>query len=258
MKKMINKAIIKQHLKSNFILWLILIIMPALFVNLIIPLTVNQSGGTPVSITEILQLVIFTSIGFEIPLIYVIIASNKIMVGEVQTGRITYVVASPLKRTTIINTKIIFMVSSLFIGFILNIILTAPVITMNASKIDLTMGVFIAQLAGMFLLLFMMCSITFMASTYFNKSVWSYVVGAGLPILFFILSMLSSVPALEATKYISLNSLYNETIVYVFKDNKFVLASASKWFGQYFAMFAIGTIVFIASAYVFKTKDLLL
>ncbi|ATQ35589.1 ABC transporter permease protein [Mesoplasma entomophilum] len=255
---MVNKAIIKQHIKSNFALWLILIIMPALFINLIIPLSVDQSGGEIVNITSILRFVIFTSIGFEIPLIYIIITSNKIMVGEVQTGRITYVVASPLKRATIINTKIIFMVASLFIGFILNVILTAPVVSLNANKIDLTMGVFVTQLAGMFLLLFMMCSITFMASTYFNKAIWSYAVGAGIPILFFILSMLSSVPALEATKYISLNSLYNETVVYVIKDQKAVLASVSKWLGQYFAMFAIGTIVFIASSYVFKSKDLLL
>ncbi|ATZ21685.1 ABC transporter permease subunit [Mesoplasma tabanidae] len=258
---MINKAIIKQHFKSNFILWLILIIMPAIFVNLIVPLTINQFEGVEElpPIANLLQLAVFTSIGFEIPLIFVIIASNKIMVGEVQTGRITYVVASPLKRTTIINTKIIFMGLSLFIGFILNLILTIPVISINANKIDITLGAYITSLAGMFLLLFMICGITFLASTYFNKAIWSYVVGAGLPILFFIVSMLSSsVDALDSLKYLTLNSLYNRTNVFEFENGKYILASADKWIGQYLAMLIIGAGLFVASSYVFKSKDLLL
>ncbi|WP_027875618.1 ABC transporter permease subunit [Mesoplasma chauliocola] len=257
---MVNKAILKQHFKSNFVLWLILILMPALFVNLIVPLTINATPEGTAQISIILKLAVFTSIGFQVPLIYTIIASNKIMVGEVQTGRITYVIASPLKRTTIINTKIIFMVASLTIGCILNIILTAPIIAMNASKIDISMGGYLTQLIGMFLLLFMTCGITFLASTYFNKAVWSYVVGAGIPILFYILSMLanSSVPALENLKYITLNSLFNETNLLESNGEKFVLASADKWIGQYLAMFVIGTGLFATSAFVFKNKDLLL
>ncbi|AVN64489.1 MULTISPECIES: ABC-2 family transporter permease [Mesoplasma] len=258
---MINKSIIKQHFKSNFILWLILIIMPAIFVNLIVPLTINQFAGQEglPPIANLLQLAVFTSIGFEIPLIFVIIASNKIMVGEVQTGRITYVVASPLKRTTIINTKIIFMTLTLFVGFILNVILTAPVIIMNASKIDITFGAYVTSLAGMFLLLFMISGITFLASTYFNKAVWSYVVGAGLPILFFIVSMLSSsVEALEPLKYITLNSLYNRTNVFEIENGTNTLASANHWIGQYLTMFIIGVGLYVTSSYVFKTKDLLL
>lgn len=166
--------------------------MPALFINLIVPLTVSSVNEGLAQITLILKMWIFTSIGFQVPLIYIIIVSNKIMVGEVQTGRITYVVASPLKRCTIINTKIIFIVTSLITGCLLNIILTAPVIGMNADKNDLTIAVYLIELIGMFLLLFMICGLTFLASTYFNKAVWSYVVGAGLLILFFILSMLLS------------------------------------------------------------------
>ena len=95
--------------------------------------------------------------------------------------------------------------------------------------------------------MFATSGVSFLASSYFNLSKKSLLVGAGLPVSFFFLHMLStSSESLEFSKYFSLNSLF---------DTSAIIAGDS--FGLNFSILAaVGVILYSLSLVVFNKKDL--
>jgi ABC-2 type transport system permease protein len=269
-QKMFNIHIFNKTARSNVALWIILMILPAVFVNIIvIVMKMNIADGQSVAqVSKILDMGVFTSMGFEIVLIYIIIVANKLVASEVQSGAITYVATSSVPRRGIISTKIYFFVGSLFVGFFVVLVLTAPVIGAMQDSLDISLGGYVLKLFGMFLLLFATSSISFMASSFFNKSVWSFLVGAGVPIFFFLMNTLSSInSAMEPIKYLSLNTLFTDAAMLADGKSlgmgamgpiKLQVANSNVggWIGQYLALTIFGVGMYIGSSYIFVKKDL--
>lgn len=100
---------------------------------------------------------------------------------------------------------------------------------------------------GLFLLLFALSSISFAASSIFNLTKYSMMFGAGIPITFFLLKMISETSTdLESLKYFSLNSLFDaEAII---SNGDYVL--------NFVILAGIGIVLYVTGSEWFKRKDL--
>lgn len=262
---MFNSTILKKEIKASWLLWLILMILPAIFVILTVEIAVNNIKE-PMPTAQIytpLQMMIFGSIGFELPLIFLVINANRLVCGPIQNGAMTFIAASPVKRSKIIGTKLSVYIGAVIIGFILNLVLTVPFVALNESKIDISVGVYMLMLFGLFLLLFAIGGISFIFSTYFNKLSLSYICGAGIPILFFIFYTLSEIETdLSFFKYLSVNSLYDYAKIAVNTskiahiDNYKTIANFSSYGPHYIVLFLLGAGLYTGSGFIFVKKDL--
>lgn len=107
---------------------------------------------------------------------------------------------------------------------------------------------FLALSLGLFLLAFALSSVSFFSSCLFNLSKHSFALGAGLPISFWILSLLSKISdSLEFLKYFTINSLY---------DTQKVISGDNSFWYQYGLLLLIGISLYGLGIYVFKRKDL--
>ena len=100
---------------------------------------------------------------------------------------------------------------------------------------------------GLFLLMFATSSISFIFSCIFNLSKNYMALGGGIPVAFFLFSMMAQVSEdLEVLKYFTLNSLF---------DTHAILNGGDYMFG-FIALAAIGIVLYTIGVYVFKEKDL--
>jgi ABC-2 type transport system permease protein len=106
---------------------------------------------------------------------------------------------------------------------------------------------YISMNLGIALLLFAIGGISFLFSCVFNLTKNSLALGAGIPITFLILQIMSGASAeLENLKYLSLNSLYDPSAI----------ASGETFIPQFIAMAVLGLVLYLIGIKVFKEKDL--
>jgi len=106
---------------------------------------------------------------------------------------------------------------------------------------------FLSLNLGAFLLMFAIGSITFLASCIFNLSKNALIIGAGLPVAFLILEMLSQIGEdFEMLRYLSLNTLFDPSAV----------SSGGTFIPQFIVLAVIGAVLYILGIKIFKEKDL--
>jgi len=100
---------------------------------------------------------------------------------------------------------------------------------------------------GAFLLMFAIGSITFLASCIFNLSKNALIIGAGLPVGFLILEMLSQISEdFEMLRYLSLNTLFDPSAI----------TGGDAFIPQFIVLAILGAILYLVGIKVFKEKDL--
>jgi len=113
--------------------------------------------------------------------------------------------------------------------------------------VDFNVGEYLTLNFGVFLLMFAIGSISFLFSCVFNLTKNSLALGAGIPIGFLIMEIMSQAGSdLEVLRFFSLNTLFDPSAVT--GGGTFVL--------QYIALAVIGIVLYVTSITVFKKKDL--
>ena len=130
---MLIKPLFKQTLKANCKLWLIFTIIMTVFSTLMV---VIYNPGTMAGLTDMLkdspmgdliggQLAGMTSLlgtlannfdgmmGVILPTIYIIITANKLVAAQVDNGSMAYTLSTPIKRSKVIATQALYLISSL-------------------------------------------------------------------------------------------------------------------------------------------------
>ena len=124
---MINFALLKQTIKSNWIIWLA---MTAI-------MTVLGVQFASMEMTRPLLFTIFYGMMTTIlPGIYVLITSNKLLASQVDSGSMAYILSTPIKRSTVVITQVFYMIVSLFLMFAITTI--AHVIVNNIDPLNLS------------------------------------------------------------------------------------------------------------------------
>jgi len=259
---MINATIFKQTVRANYKLWIIftvvLSVLNAVLIAVFEPSTLTNMADmvkdTPLasllgdtSFLGMLTQTFYSIHGVILPLIFIIMTANSLVASQVDKGSMAYLLSTPIKRTTVVRTQALYLMTSLLAMFL--IVTLAGMVAIHFTQGDLGtyLADYIALNVGLFLLMFATSGISFMFSCIFNLSKHSLALGAGIPVAFFLFHLMAQVSdSLEGFKYLSLNSLF---------DTAAILSGESYWL-PFTILGVVGIVIYIIGIRVFDRKDL--
>lgn len=130
---MFSRTIFKQTLKSNYKLWVIFTAVMALMSAIVIavydskmitsimdmvkdmPGIANMVGDRIGGMTSLLGMLgesFYTMQGIILTLIFVIMTANSLVASQVDRGSMAYILSTPIKRTKVIRTQALYLISS--------------------------------------------------------------------------------------------------------------------------------------------------
>ncbi|MDR0462275.1 MAG: ABC transporter permease subunit [Christensenellaceae bacterium] len=245
--KILSKHILRQSAKGNWKLWTILtgilcffMVVMAVFAARDVP----NHNGRPVMTLLDLYGQMLSNMNIML-IIFAVVVGNKLVVNEIDRGTMSFTLNTPTTRKQIIFSKALF-----YAGAILAMVVMVGLfglISGAATGKELPFGRFVAMLLGLFLYAFAISGITFFASCWFNKSGYSMIISAGVPVAFTVFDMLSNIKEFKFLRNLSLNTLFNTGKI-IALDNIF-------W-AQFVAMFVIGATLYTIGIIKFLKKDL--
>ena len=207
---------------------------------------VGMTGGSS-NLLEFINTYLYGFLMQMFPFIFTLIMGNNYVMKYIDTGSMSCLLATPNSRVKIIVTQAISLILSVTI---LMCLLTGLGIVFAEGMFpgELDISGFLSLNASALLLQLMIASIVFAAACVFNESKNFYTVGCGLPLLFFLFSMIGNMgDKLEKFKYISLYTL--------FPADKIVVGESGVW--EYnLIMAAVAIVLFVGGSVYFTRKDL--
>lgn len=196
--------------------------------------------------------------GLLLPMIYMIMASNNLIVGQVDSGSMAYVLSTSTKRITVAFTQAVYLIGSLFCMFCLTTATSCICLSLVTEEVDLTCGKLVFLNLGAFLVLFALSGLCFFTSCFFDRSKRSMAIGGGLSIFALVAAMLGlfgspvipSVVRLDALNYFNYVSIISLFDVISIMDG----TGAFAW--KFVILAAVGAVGYAIGAYRFTQKDL--
>ncbi|MFJ8065070.1 ABC transporter permease subunit [Psychrobacillus sp. NPDC096426] len=237
---MISKTLMKQTVKANIPLALIITAIQALCLVLI------ASTGQPVKITG---QIFYSLLPGVLTSIYIIITGNKLLAAQVDKGSMAYILSTPVKRSKVALTQAVFFIGSLFV---MSLITAAthiiPTAILNGSVSSSEWVDIIKFNFGLFLLALAYSGICFLASSIFNLSKNAIAVGGGIVGAFLLLSMMSMFGEnFHFVKNFTITTLYNVNTI---------ASGSSDYIWQFAVLAGIGLITYFSGIKIFSTRDL--
>ena len=164
-----------------------------------------------------------------LPLVFSILAANRLVARWVDTGSMAYLLVSPNTRARVARTQALVLIAG---GTLLTAYCTA-----------LAVGCAAAMFPGLLCLHLALGGFCFFASCLFNESRLSVALGAGVPVLFFLIRMLANMGGrLEKLKYATVFTLFDPTGL--FRGDGAAYAGAAVLLALGLGFYALGTAVF--------------
>ncbi len=258
---MFSKPLFKQTVKSNMKMFAIfkglLCLLITVIMSVFVPSTMETISSSAVDMPfnplgDVSTLISFVSnqyfglMALVLPMIFLIMVGNKLIAAQVDKGSMAYNLSTPTTRVQIASTSAMYLIGSLVVMFGLIAAVGSSVAAISQPGV-LGYNKFVMLTLGCFLLQFAISSIAFFASCVFNYSSKSFMLGAGLPIVFFVFKLLSGMSdKLEFLKYLSINTLFDTNAII---DGEGFAAKLT-------VLAVIGVVLYIAGIKVFKEKDL--
>lgn len=203
--------------------------------------------GIASNLLEWMQIYLYGFLMILFPLIFVIIMMQKLVMSYIDNGSMANLLATPNSRGKLICTQAL---SVVFWMVILMIAVTAVGIVgshiMFPKELDVKRYI---MLNGSTLLIqLLVCGIAFLAACVCSEAKNYYILGAGLPILFFLMQMLSNMgEKLENLKYL--------TVYTLLPASKIVAGESGVWC-QNVIMFGLAIVLFGTGIWWFCKRDL--
>jgi ABC-2 type transport system permease protein len=181
-----------------------------------------------------------------LPMIYTVIICNRCIASHVDNGSMAYLLSTPNTRSKIAKTQALFIIVSITI--MLGIVTLVGVVLSNALfPGELDVKGFLLLNMGVLLLYYALTGIGFLGSCLFNDTKNSLMVGAGLPVAFLVIQMISDVGEKTSfLKYFTLFTLYDT-------DN---IVSRENFIPQFIALISIAVAMYGLGFFMFKKRDL--
>lgn len=240
-KTFFSWPLFKQSLKANWLLWLLLSVGSAaifviinlvigskkIFVNIdmnAVSLYVQDEGLSwlvllgfleqmgfslnriqtlsQIDLNAIMNDLIYKITGVLLPMIYVMIVSNKLIASQVSDGSMAYILSTPTNRKKVLRTQYLFLIISLVSMYLIittgalvsegvaNAILKSQYGEEAASPLAYRLIRTILYCFGSMMAIFGLSGICFGASAFCNKSNKSIAIGGGVSVLCFICCIL--------------------------------------------------------------------
>lgn len=197
--------------------------------------------------------------GLLLPIIYIIMTANNLIAGQVDSGSMAYILSTSTKRNQVVFTQAVYLVGSLFAMCVMTTI-TSMVCLFFVQGEGVTLDY--ADLAllnlGMFITLFAMSGISFLASCWFNRSKHSMSLGGGLNMFFLVATMLGLFGSEVLPSIVRLDSLnfFNYCTIISFFDDMSMIAGTTEFIYKLAILCVIGVVCYIVGAFKFNKKDL--
>ena len=110
--------------------------------------------------------------GLLLPIIYVIMASNNLIAGQVDSGSMAYVLSTSTKRRTVVFTQAVYLIGSLLAMFSLTTVtgcVCLAIVKADSTSIIMSYGELILLNLGAFLVLFALSGLCFFTSCWFDS-----------------------------------------------------------------------------------------
>ena len=221
------------------------------------PRTLEEVGKADLY-TLIVGSIFYKLAGLLLPIIYMIMASNNLIAGQVDSGSMAYVLSTSTKRKTVVFTQGVYLVGSLFAMFSLTTVTGCICLAIVSDEVQLTYGKLILLNLGAFLVLFALSGLCFFTSCFFDRSRRSMAIGGGLSIFALVAAMLGlfgspvipSVVRLDA-----LNSFNYTTIISLF-DVISIMDGTYVFLWKFAILLVAGLVGYLVGSLKFIKKDL--
>jgi len=263
---MFSLTLFKREMKANYKLLLIFMEILTMYILSIVymfdPTSSNAFDALVKSMPEIMKafgmtsggntLIIFLStylyglIILMFPMVFTIILANKLVVGYVDRGTMAYLLATPNKRVKIALTQALFLWVS--IGLLITYAAVAIIISsaiMHPGALDI--GKFILMNLVIYMLHIAISGICFFASCISNDTKRYFTIGAGIPIVFYLIQMLANMGGkLENLKYFTIFTLFNTNDIIAGKSVVFPVIILG----------VVGIVLYGVGIFIFSKRDL--
>lgn len=208
--------------------------------------------------TLIVGSIFYKLAGLLLPIIYMIMASNNLISGQVDSGSMAYVLSTSIKRKTVAFTQAVYLVGSLFAMFLLTTATGCVCLAIVGTDIGLTYGKLLLLNLGAFLVLFALSGLNFFTSCYFDRSKRSMAIGGGLSIFALVAAMLGLFGSPVIPKVVRLDSLnyFNYTTIISMFDVVSIMDGTTVFIWKFAILAVMGLIGLIAGSLKFTKKDL--
>lgn len=208
--------------------------------------------------TLIVGSIFYKLAGLLLPIIYMIMASNNLISGQVDSGSMAYVLSTSTKRETVVFTQSVFLIGSLFAMFGLTTATGCICLAIVGEEVGLTFGNLILLNVGAFLVLFALSGLCFFTSCFFDRSKHSMAIGGGLSIFSLVAAMLGLfgspvIPSVVRLK--ALNNFNYVTIISLF-DVISIMDKTTTFIWKFAILLAIGILGYVVGSIKFTKKDL--
>ena len=208
--------------------------------------------------TLIVGSIFYKLAGLLLPIIYMIMASNNLISGQVDSGSMAYVLSTSTKRNTVAFTQAVYLVGSLLAMFLLTTATGCVCLAIVGTEVGLGYGELVLLNLGAFLVLFAFAGLNFFTSCYFDRSKRSMAIGGGLSIFALVAAMLGLFGSPVIPKVVRLDSLnyFNYTTIISMFDVVSIMEGTTAFIWKFAILLVLGIIGIIAGSVKFIKKDL--
>mgnify|MGYP001162045121 CR=1 FL=1 len=264
---MISKPLLKATTKQNYIVFFIILAVLMMYLPIIISM---YDPTTQENLNEMLAMLpqeLVSAMGFTgagntllsfiatyfygflillLPMIYSVIVCNRSLASLVDKGSMAYLLSTPNTRSKIARTQAVFIFAS--ITLLLSFVTAIGIVLCEIQFPDaLDIPGFILLNFGALLLYYALTGIGFFASALFNDTKHSLMVGAGLPVGFLVIKMISEVgESTEVFKYVTLYSLFNPQKI----------VAGETYIASFVVLGIIAIVTYVVGMIVFQKRDL--
>lgn len=268
--EIMNSALLKTTFKSNLLIMIIIALVLLMYTSIMVNMFDPENAGSMADLMELMPESLMKAMGFAdiptdltsfianylygfiyvmFPMIYIIIVANNLVAKHVDRGSMVYLLSTPNSRIKIISTQALFMLVSLTVIFIFEVLMTIMISDMSFKGL-LEINKYLMLNLITLLVTFAISSISFFFSCIFSQTKYSLAFGGGVPIAFFVIKMLSGAdPSLERLQYFSLYSFIE--VNKIFNNDNFVILSS-------LFLIVITCIFYVLGIIIFKKRSLII
>lgn len=203
--------------------------------------------------------IFFKMAGLLLPIIYIIMVSNNLISGQVDSGSMAYVLSTSTKRKEVTFTQACYLIGSLFLMMCATTITSCICFAfVDPSVTELTYGELILLNLGAFITLFAISGINFLTSCWFDRSKRSMALGGGFSMFFLVATMLGLFGSQVIPSVVRLDALNNFNYVSLITlfDSVSIISGTTTFIWKLAILFVIGLVGYVIGSIRFKKKDL--
>lgn len=208
--------------------------------------------------TLIVGSIFYKLAGLLLPIIYMIMVSNNLIAGQVDSGSMAYVLSTSTKRGTVVFTQAMYLIGSLLAMFCLTTATGCICLSVITEEVSLTYKTLILLNVGAFLVLFALSGLCFFTSCWFDRSKRSMAIGGGLSIFALVAAMLGLFGSPVIPSVVRLDSLnnFNYATIITFFDVISIMDGTDTFLWKFAVLAAMGLVGYIVGSVRFTKKDL--